>query len=206
MRDYIRILDLKKYSGVYMRGSILFAIIMFIVLFNLFPQYAAHPYIPKEVEEPITLEPEDPIINPVIPKQIQKPKIPVETDNPEEIDNAIIPPDSILFEKFGEQDPNVIPPPSAFIPCEKYPEIKYSPPPEYPKIALAAGIEGKVYLQMFVGKDGIPKKILVLNSDVTPDCDSAAVKSACNYRFDPAMQQDKPIGVWISMPVIFKLK
>jgi protein TonB len=206
MKEQIRIFDLKKYSGVYMRGSILFAIVMFILLFNLFPQYAAHPYIIKDISKPISLEPTEPIINPVIPKPIQKPKIPVEADNGEEIDNVIIPPDSILFQKFGETDPNVIPPPNTFIPCEKYPEIKYAPPPQYPKIALAAGIEGKVYLQIFVGKDGIPKKILVADSDVTPDCDSAAVKSAWNYRFEPAMQRDRPIGVWISMPVVFRLK
>jgi len=57
-----------------------------------------------------------------------------------------------------------------------------------------------------VGKDGKPKKIFVTKSEVTADCDSVAVRTAWNFRFSPALQRDKPIGVWVSMPIIFKLQ
>lgn len=206
MKKRIVVNDLKEYKEVYSKFFLLVSLLMFILLFYLFPYYVPHPYIPRVSELAVIIELPDVVINPEIPKPLQRPKIPVEADDPSEIENAIIPTDSSVFRRFGEEDPNVIPPPSTFIPCERYPELIYAPPPEYPAIARAAGIEGKVYLQIFVGKDGKPKKVLVVKSEVTKDCDSAAVKAAWSFKFKPALQRDKPIGVWVSMPIIFKLK
>lgn len=206
MKKSLEVFDLKKTSEIYLRVSLILTLVIFILLFFLFPRYKPHPYVMRNIVGSTRVIPTDPIVKPVIPKPLPKPRIPVPTDNPNEIENAIIPTDSTLFERFGEEDPLAIPPPDMFIPCEKYPQLIYAPAPEYPSIARAAGIKGKVFLQLFVGKDGKPKKIFITKSEVTADCDSVAVKTAWNFRFSPALQRDKPIGVWVSMPIIFKLQ
>jgi len=206
MKKRMGVLDLKKSSELYLRVSFLLTLFVFIILFYLFPNYKPHPYELKNIISSTRIILTNPIVNPVVPKPIPRPRIPVPSDNPDEIENALIPPDSTIFERFGEENPNDIPPPGTFIACERYPKIVYAPSPEYPSIAKMAGIEGKVFLQIFVDKEGKPKKVIVAKSEVTADCDSAAVKIAWNFRFSPAMQRDKPIGVWVSMPVEFKLK
>jgi protein TonB len=206
MKKEVTVLDLKQASVVYGRYTLLASVLGFILLFYLFPAYHIVPPTLKKSVESIIVEPPDPLLNPVVPKAISKPSIPVPVEDPREIENVLIPPDSTLFERFGQEDPNAIPDPGTFIAVERYPSLIYGPPPEYPDIARAAGIEGKVFLQIFVGKDGKPRKIIVVKSDVTEDCNSAAVKAAWTYRFEPAMQRDKPIGVWVSMPITFKLK
>jgi protein TonB len=206
MKKEVTVLDLKQASVVYGRYALLASVLGFILLFYLFPAYHIVPPTLKKSVESIIVEPPDPLLNPVVPKAISKPSIPVPTEDPKEIENVLIPPDSTLFERFGQEDPNAIPDPGTFIAVERYPSLIYGPPPEYPDIARAAGIEGKVFLQIFVGKDGKPRKIIVVKSDVTEDCNSAAVDAAWTYRFEPAMQRDKPVGVWVSMPITFKLK
>lgn len=205
MKNKTEVLDLKISSKVYLKISFLLTILILIALFYIFPHYNPNPLKIKGVIT-TTLVPTNPIVNPVVPKPIPRPKIPVPSENPDEISNVLIPPDSTIFKRFGEQNPIEIPPPGTFIACETYPKLTYAPSPEYPKIAKMAGIEGKVFLQIFVGKDGKPKKVLVAKSELTADCDSAAVKTAWQFRFSPAMQRDKPIGVWVSMPIEFKLK
>lgn len=207
MKNEFTVFDLKQASMVYGRYALLASVLGFILLFNLFPTYHIIPPMEGKASVlPVTVEPPDPLINPVVPRAISKPSIPIPAEDPKEIENVLIPPDSTLFERFGQEDPNAIPAPGTFIAVERFPELIYGPPPEYPEIARAAGIEGKVYLQIFVGKDGKPRKIIVVKSDITEDCENAAVTAAWTYRFEPAMQRDKPVGVWVSMPITFKLK
>lgn len=206
MKNEISVFDLKQTSVVYWRYALLASVLVFILLFYLFPAYTIMPPTLKKSVQSIIVEPPDPLLNPVVPKAISKPSIPVPTEDPKEIEHVLIPPDSTLFERFGQEDPNAIPDPGTFIPVERFPSLIYGPAPAYPNIARAAGIEGKVYLQIFVGKDGKPRKIIVTRSQVTADCDSAAVEAAWTYRFQPALQRDKPVGVWVSMPITYKLK
>ncbi len=206
MKKETTVFDLKQASVVYARYALLASVLGFILIFYLFPTYHIIPPSLKKSIESIIVEPPDPLLNPIVPRAISKPSIPVPTEDPKEIENILIPPDSTLFERFGQEDPNAIPDLGTFIAVERYPSLIYGPAPEYPNIARVAGIEGKVFLQIFVGKDGKPRKIIVAKSHVTPDCDRAAVEAAWTYRFQPALQRDKPVGVWVSMPITFKLK
>lgn len=206
MKKSMKVLDLKKSRELHLRVSFLLSLLIFILLFYFRPHYSPHPFVIEDIIGSTKIIPTNPIVNPVIPEPLPRPRIPIPSDNPDEIENAIIPTDSTLFERFGEHNPNEIPAPGTFIACESYPKLIFAPEPKYPSIAKAAGIEGKVFLQIFVGKDGKPKKIFVAKSEVTADCDSVALKTAWNFRFSPAMQRDKPVGVWVSMPVEFKLK
>jgi len=76
----------------------------------------------------------------------------------------------------------------------------------YPEIAQEAGIEGTVIVQAFVDKRGKVQDCVILKGVPNTGLDEAAVKAIKMTRFIPAMQRDRKVGVYISIPVIFKLR
>lgn len=77
--------------------------------------------------------------------------------------------------------------------------------PEYPSIAKQASLEGTVLVQVLVGEDGKVKKAKVAQSD-SPIFEQAAIDAAMQWLFTPALQQKKPVAVWIAIPFRFSLK
>ena len=76
----------------------------------------------------------------------------------------------------------------------------------YPDIAREAGIEGTVVIQAFIDDKGRVKDTVVL-SWITKNClDQAAGEAIRKTRFKPAKQRERAVGVWISIPVNFKLR
>ena len=76
----------------------------------------------------------------------------------------------------------------------------------YPPIAQEAGIEGTVIVQAFVNNKGRVTETVVLKGIPNTGLDEAAVEAIRRTRFAPAKQRDRPVGVWISVPVKFTLK
>jgi len=76
--------------------------------------------------------------------------------------------------------------------------------PKYPKIALDAGIEGTVIVQVYVDVNGRVKETNILRG-LTPELDQAAIDAIKSTKFKSAMARGKPISVWISIPVNFRL-
>ncbi len=76
----------------------------------------------------------------------------------------------------------------------------------YPEIALKAGVEGQVLVWAFVDKHGNVTNTLVKKSLGNNGCDEAAVKAIKSVKWKPAKQRDDPVGVWVMVPVEFKLK
>jgi len=88
---------------------------------------------------------------------------------------------------------------------EKIPEIVMRATPTYPPMAVLAGIEGKVYVKILVGKDGHVREAVVEHS--TAEClNDAALEAARRFVFTPAYMNNGPVPVWISIPFNFKLK
>jgi len=77
---------------------------------------------------------------------------------------------------------------------------------KYPEIARKAGIEGRVIVQVLVSEKGKVIKTRVIKSLGHSGCDEAAVKAIRNVKWKPALQRDKPVKVWVAIPVIFRLK
>jgi len=103
-----------------------------------------------------------------------------------------------------EQEPD----PDEFVFVEKEPSFDYADLQrrvQYPEIARRAGIEGKVIVKVLVGKDGKPKRAFVADSpsDMLND---AALKAVLATTFTPAIQNGNPIDVWVTIPIIFKIK
>ena len=93
----------------------------------------------------------------------------------------------------------------AFIPVEKQPQIVKRVLPKYPEMAVRAGLEGTVWVKILVDKDGLPKKAVVIKS--TADLfNDAAVAAALGFVFTPAVMNNGPVKVWVSIPFKFTLK
>jgi len=74
----------------------------------------------------------------------------------------------------------------------------------YPAIARRAGIEGRVFLQFIVEKDGTPSNIAVIRG-IGAGCDEEAVRAVEQARFRPGKQRGRPVRVKMSLPVTFRL-
>lgn len=96
-------------------------------------------------------------------------------------------------------------PPPDFVPYEKEPKVIKQAKLAYPEIARKAGLEGKVWVKIWVGKDGKPKKAVIQKS-ASEIFDEAAKEAAMQMVFTPAMMQNGPVDVWVSIPFDFKLK
>ena len=93
-----------------------------------------------------------------------------------------------------------------FIPYDD-PPVPLSPiRPRYPEIAQEAGIEGTVIVQVFVDEKGRVKETVILKGIPNTGLDEAASEAIRTVRFRPAKQRERAVGVWISIPVNFRLK
>ena len=97
-----------------------------------------------------------------------------------------------------------LPEPDDFVAYEQEPTFLRMEAPVYPPMAREAGIEGTVLLRVLISKEGKPLKIIVLSGN--PMLAEAARNAALTAQFSPALQQHKPVPVWVQLPVVFSLK
>jgi TonB family protein len=76
----------------------------------------------------------------------------------------------------------------------------------YPEIALKTGIQGRVIVYAHISNEGKVLNTKVVESIDPEGCDIAAVNAIKSVQWEPAMQEDKAVNVWISVPITFKLK
>jgi TonB family protein len=70
----------------------------------------------------------------------------------------------------------------------------------YPPEAAAKGIEGEVWVKMWVDEKGNVSKAMIERS---PDqsLSTAAMEAALKLKFKPSMSDGKPVGVWLIIPI-----
>lgn len=95
-------------------------------------------------------------------------------------------------------------PPPDFVPVEKEPVVVKAVEPKYPELAMRAGLEGRVWIKIWVDKEGKPRQAVVLKSDAEI-FNEPAVKAAMSFVFTPAYMNNGPVSVWVSIPFKFKL-
>lgn len=74
----------------------------------------------------------------------------------------------------------------------------------YPDFAKRTGIEGTVTVSALIGKDGKVKKVDI-EKTTSQWLDDAAREAMLKARFTPALQGDKPVEVWYTQKIQFKL-
>ena len=93
--------------------------------------------------------------------------------------------------------------PPDFIVVEREPELVWMRKPAYPDLAREAGIEGTVLVRALVGADGTTQQVQLLQSVL--GLDEVALEAAKTAIFKPALQQGKPVAVWVVIPIEFDL-
>jgi periplasmic protein TonB len=73
--------------------------------------------------------------------------------------------------------------------------------PAYPEFAREAQIQGKVTLHVLVGKDGRVKNVKVVKG--VTGLNEAAVEAIKKWVFKPALSNNKPVAVWVEVPMDF---
>lgn len=193
--------------------SIALSILFFIVLFLTVKHVEVSAYVTKaatatQVEE-INLEarleetpPPAAQAKPQVPKQIE------EAGPGEEVSSATTDTVDIGPTTFNEAE---LPPPPQEDTVYEFSIVQVKPQlikkvlPEYPELARKAGLEGKVIVELVVGKDGQVKDARILKSD-NEIFNQAALDAVKQYVFKPAMQNDKPVSVRVLVPIVFTLE
>jgi len=208
MSEHIHILKERYPLTVRVMGFV--GILLLIAMFMLFPRFIAEEQFLQQQEiviEQIDIPQTQQADSPPPPS---RPSVPIESESDDlDEDLTIESTDLDDFEIWDEAPP----PPSTntgprvkFIPYDDPPVAKSPINPVYPEIAQEAGIEGTVIVQAFINAKGIVEETIILKGVPNTGLDEAAAEAIRKTRFKPAKQRDRPVGVWISIPVHFTLK
>jgi len=145
------------------------------------------------------------------PPPVEKPGLPIPLPEEEIADDATItpttgreyhatdlPPEPLVYEaKFirKEDRPKIIGGCAALMRNVKYPEI-----------AQRAGVEGTVKVRAFIDKYGRVTNVIVLKGIPRSGLNEAAMEAVRKTKFQPAVQRDRPVGVWMEFAIVFRLK
>ena len=194
------------------RWILLGVVLSLTVVLYIFPRFTRSVVMAEttaaEVVETIDIPPTQQFEAPPPPS---RPSIPVESDEEEVAEDITI--EETTLESFAWEAP---PPPPTDEPIIKF--IPYDEPPEpmgglealmrnvrYPPIAREAGIEGTVIIQAFINDKGRVTETVIAKSMPGTGLDEAAVDAIERTRFKPAKQRDRAVGVWLTIPIMFKL-
>tara|TARA_Y100000994_G_C15587187_1_gene399038 strand:- start:292 stop:915 length:624 start_codon:yes stop_codon:yes gene_type:complete len=197
-----------KYSyPVIVRITSFVGITFLILTFLVFPRVVNRVELDEEVQiiiEQIDIPQTEQFDRPPPPA---RPSVPVESESEDIADDVTL--DEFNLDDFDAWDAPPPPPEGPrvkFIPYDD-PPVPLSPiRPKYPEIAQEAGIEGTVVVQVFVDEKGRVKDTVILKGIPNTGLDEAATTAIRKVRFRPAKQRERAVGVWISIPVNFRLK
>ena len=198
---------LKFSYPVIVRITSFIGIALLILTFLIFPRVVNRVELDEEVQiiiEQIDIPQTEQFDRPPPPA---RPSVPVESESEDIADDVTL--DEFNLDDFDAWDAPPPPPEGPrvkFIPYDD-PPVPLSPiRPKYPEIAQEAGIEGTVVVQVFVDEKGRVKDTVILKGIPNTGLDEAATTAIRKVRFRPAKQRERAVGVWISIPVNFRLK
>ena len=200
-------LSLKLRFPFIIRVTGLLSIILSIFLFFVLPRFTGETvqeHYDQIIIEQIDIPQTQQIERPPPPA---RPSIPIESEDEDLADDLTIEETNLSdFEAWDAPPPPPSGPQVKFIPYDD-PPVPLTPiKPKYPEIAQEAGIEGTVFIQAFIDKKGRVIETTIIKGIPNTGLDEAAIKAIRKTRFRPAKQRERAVGVWISIPVNFKLK
>jgi TonB family protein len=75
----------------------------------------------------------------------------------------------------------------------------------YPESAQRAGEEGAVIVRVYVSSSGRPMKADIAQSSGFDDLDDAALETALNWHYVPALRDGDTASDWATVQVVYKL-
>lgn len=205
--------DLKlKYKKV-IEFTLALSLIFCIIMFQAFKKFEAKGAI-KDIEiQKIEAEEIPQTKQEKLPPPPSRPAIPIESESEDIPDDVTIEETDIDFDEVPPPPP---PPPDdgdaiIFVPYDEAPApiggfAAIQRKLDYPEIARKAGIEGTVIIYAQVSDKGSVLRTKVVKPLGNSGCNEAAIKAIKAVKWKPAKQRDKPVTVWVSVPVKFKLK
>ena len=200
-------LSLKLRFPFIIRVTGLLSIILLISLFFVLPRFTGEgvqEHYDQIIIEQIDIRQTQQIERPPPPA---RPSIPIESEDEDLADDLTIEETDLSdFEAWDAPPPPPSGPQVKFIPYDD-PPVPLTPiRPKYPEIAQEAGIEGTVFIQAFIDRQGRVIETTIIKGIPNTGLDEAAIEAIRKTRFRPAKQRERAVGVWISIPVNFKLK
>jgi protein TonB len=208
--------DLNIHYKKYFQISIILVLVLLIAAFKFSPENNKV-VVKEKIPEWIPLDNIVATKQPPLPPALKKPELPQFTisDTPVDIEidglDFSNQPEDIITNKpdkshiiVEEEEHN------PFIPVESMPTIiggleSIAKNIYYTEIAKRIGIEGKVVIYALINKNGDVEDVKVLKG-LLPELDEIALKAIRAAKFNPGMQRNKPVKVWVSVPILFKLK
>ncbi len=107
----------------------------------------------------------------------------------------------------GKVIDSLLVPRGTFVPFDEPPVAISSVMPDYPDLARRTGLEGVVWLEVLIDKDGSVRDVSVIKSNNKDmGFEDAAMAAAWKSVWKPAISNGLPIAVRVTYSVVFKLK
>lgn len=104
-------------------------------------------------------------------------------------------------------DEELLPSETAFIAYEEPPMQVEIVKPLYPEMARRAGIEGSVWVNVLLDKEGKVRDVKIkIDSGANAGFEEAAIKAAKQTSWKPAISNGQPVALWVSYKITFTLK
>jgi len=204
--------SLKYRYPIIIRVTTLAGVLVITLGFLVFPRLIHEQVLKQDIAREVEIEQIEQTQQIDRPPPPARPSVPVASESEDIAEDVVM--EDFEFDDFEAWD---APPPPPDGPQVKF--IPYDDPPvpiggysaiqrnvEYPPIAQEAGIEGTVIVQAFIDKAGRVTQTVILKGIPNTGLDEAAMDAIRKTRFKPAKQRDRAVGVWISIPVNFKLR
>jgi protein TonB len=196
-------------------GSLLLAVGAHFAVFQLWPQMAVAMPVDDTGDEMVYLQPPETDIPPP-PERLTKPARPIVSE--------LGPVDAPEFSTdWADNPPQGPPPPEQSRDAEATGTpfaVAMDVPPrltnsaevtrilerEYPPLLRDAGIQGQVRVWFYIDQDGAVVDTRVHETSGQAGLDAAALRVADRMRFSPALNRDRPVAVWVSIPITFRVR
>jgi protein TonB len=197
--------------------SMILATFSHFAMVSLWPELTAQD-ISRASDELFVVDIPDEIVIPPPPEAIPAPALPV-------ISTAVMDKNLTMAPTtFAENPVNRLPPPPdavvvrdrpgehPFTPYTVKPgvknrgEVRSALAREYPALLRDAGIGGTAEVWFHIDEEGVVTETQVKTSSGHEALDLAALNVAGVIRFTPALNRDKRVSVWISLPITFTVR
>lgn len=86
------------------------------------------------------------------------------------------------------------------------PQKRHAPKPDFPRGARYFGVTGVLVVLVVIDREGVPVKPVVLSALPAPSLTWAGLEALKQWRFEPARLDGKPIPVFYSLSVNYRLR